>query len=355
MLENDRRDSSGYELTLAYSDRRGTQWAWVLSAILHAALFVSLSLIWSQDHAGLIGSEESERTVSLAVARQHGAKVEYEPAPPDATSPDAAALSGAPTVADDPLPPAGQPESLPLPRALNLPLPGVSGAPGGVLTAPRTTPSAAVRIPSRNDYSKLIAEESARLQALQPKGDPVTMSLFDGPPAHGRSFVFVLDRSKSMGSGGLNALAAAQIELSRALSALQPVHRFTVIAYHHQPAYLQGRQLLPATPQNCQQVATFFAGLAAFGQTHHDVGLRAALLLDPDVVYLFTDGGDPYLTEPEILTISRDAARQRTAIHCIQFGFGPLRDRNHFLVRLAAANAGGYTYVDMSNAPWPDR
>ena len=72
---------------------------------------------------------------------------------------------------------------------------------------------------------------------------------FGSRAAVGNSFVFVIDRSKSMGGEGLGALDAAGEELTTALARLEPAHRFQVIAYHRQPVYLGQRRLLDATPE----------------------------------------------------------------------------------------------------------
>jgi hypothetical protein len=77
------------------------------------------------------------------------------------------------------------------------------------------------------------------------------------------------------------------------------------------------------------------------------MALRAALAMEPDAVFLLTDGGDPHLNEIQLANIRKLAAR-RTTIHCIQFGFGALGDDDNFMMRLARENGGGYTYVNMS-------
>jgi hypothetical protein len=69
--------------------------------------------------------------------------------------------------------------------------------------------------------------------------------------------------------------------------------------------------------------------------------------LEPDVVFLLTDGGDPRLTNPEIDEIVRRAG-QRTRITCLQFGFGPSPDDSSAMRILAERTAGSYQYIDMA-------
>jgi hypothetical protein len=168
--------------------------------------------------------------------------------------------------------------------------------------------------------------------------------------AAGHDFVFAIDRSASMGRGGLNVLDAARGELSRALADLLPSHRFQIVAYNHQCVYLQRPRLLPATEENKAAVAPFLDSLGAFGGSGHDMALRAALAMEPDAVFLLSDGGDPYLTDIELSNLRRLAAG-RASIHCIQFGRGPLGEEPLFMLRLAEENSGSYTYVDLAKYP----
>jgi hypothetical protein len=221
----------------------------------------------------------------------------------------------------------------------------------GAAPAARLTVSRAPtgRIPLAGDLGAWVADEQARLRANRPAGEPTSLDLFGGVPAVGRSFVFLIDRSKSMGHSGLNALRAAEEELLVALEPLQPTHRFQVIAYHHECVYLNRRELLPATEENKQAVRGFLSGLAAFGATEHELALQSALHQKPDAIFLLTDGGDPQLSEAQIRNITRLAAG-RTSIHCIQFGFAASPAEAGFLQRLAAANGGGFGYVEMKGA-----
>src|SRR5690349_13896223 len=81
-----------------------------------------------------------------------------------------------------------------------------------------TTPSRPKKIPSGIDVGSVVAEEQSRIRNSLPKGEPTSLSLFGGKSVKGRSFVFLIDRSKSM---RLGALAAAEKELISALSKLQ--------------------------------------------------------------------------------------------------------------------------------------
>ncbi len=180
-----------------------------------------------------------------------------------------------------------------------------------------------------------------------PQGPYATMSLFGGSPSKGHRFVFVVDRSKSMGSSGLGGMRAVEEELAAALKLLDVNHRFNIMAYNHSTVAFSGRTLAPATGENIEGAEAFFAQVAAFGSTNHSRAIHAALSTKPDVIYLFTDGGDPFLTPFQLNEIASIAKNQGTTIHCVQFGLGALQNKDSFLSRLAAMTDGGYQYVDM--------
>jgi len=149
-----------------------------------------------------------------------------------------------------------------------------------------------------------------------------------------------------MGGGGLDALRVATAEFQRALAELQPQHEFQIVAYHHQRVLFGDNRWAKATDENCQRVAPFMQGLAAFGGTNHEMGLNSALYLKPDVIFFLTDGGDPPLTASQLEKIHRLAAG-RTTIHCIQFGYGAFNGDDNFMQRLARQNGGSFRYVDV--------
>lgn len=207
--------------------------------------------------------------------------------------------------------------------------------------------SVAARIPSGPDDEKAIEAERERLRRPVPTGPVVPLSLFGSAAAEGRSFVFVLDRSKSMGAGGLDAIDASQKELRQALQRLQPDQRFQIIVYNFKTLFVEQRQLLPATDENKRKAEQFLAQFGGFGATEHEAAIHSALTLAPDVIFLLTDGGDPYLTDSQLTRIQQRAGG-RTSIHCVQFGLGAEPGTSAFMRQLAGQNNGTYTYVDRS-------
>ena len=201
---------------------------------------------------------------------------------------------------------------------------------------------------SESDVAAILADEAARAKPAGPTGPKARLSLFGSADAEGRSFVFLIDRSQSMGHRGLGAIDAAAKELAASIDRLGPEQKFQVIAYNQKADALGGREMLSATTDNKRRLIEFVQSIVAVGATEHELGLFAALRYKPDVIFLLTDAGDPVLKAGQLRGI-REAAGGRTAIHCLHFGSGPLAADENFMERLAAENGGSYVYIDMRN------
>lgn len=194
------------------------------------------------------------------------------------------------------------------------------------------------------------AEADRRGDQLQ-RGAAAQIEVFGLPPAQGHSFVFVIDCSRSMGETGLNAITAAKHELLRSLKNLEARHEFQIVTYNREIHYLSRRKLLPATEENKANAAKFLDKLIAQGPTRHLPAMLSALAKRPDVVYLLTDGDDPYIEEKARAQIHK--AAEGTVIHCVQFGWGkPVNELSQeCLMTLARENKGQYAFIDMSRLP----
>ncbi len=326
--------------------------AWLLSVLIHLLLGISLALFIRPAPRAI--PDEADRAVGIVLTRRETAqRTSYFDDSMDetqSTDKHSQQLATAPASMEGALPADAAAAALQIP---DIALPGLPDGPlvgssdNNLVQVPSLTVNRRGSILPGQGDEEILAEEAARQRSAGPTGPTARLSLFGGALAEGRSFVFVIDRSQSMGGEGLGALAAAGSELDGALSRLQPEHRFQIIAYNQKPLYFSDKGLVDASLENRQAMKKFFAGVAAYGGTEHEVALLAALRLEPDVIFLLTDGGDPLLTDGQIELLTRRTAG-RTSIHCIQFGFGPLQDPNHFMRRLAARTRGAYSYVDMS-------
>jgi hypothetical protein len=171
-----------------------------------------------------------------------------------------------------------------------------------------------------------------------------------GLPGEGYKFVYVFDRSASMGGSGRSTLSAAKAELLKSLASLGETHQFQIIFYNEEPAILNiaGRsRLVFGTQQNKELARRFVGGITADGATRHEDAILMALRLKPDVIFFLTDADEPALSDAQLKRIHQ-IAEGATAINTIEFGSGPLVGGENFLARLAHQNAGKYAYFDVT-------
>jgi hypothetical protein len=171
-----------------------------------------------------------------------------------------------------------------------------------------------------------------------------------GLVGEGYKFVYVLDRSGSMGGAGNLALRAVKQELARSLQTLDSVHQFQIIFYNERPVLFNptgiAGKLAFATEQTKRRAIGFIETITAEGGTHHVDALKMAIRLRPDVIFWLTDGDEPRLTDAEIEAVSDKAAG--ITIHAIEFGTGPQPEAKSFLAKVAAKNGGKFAYVDLA-------
>jgi hypothetical protein len=167
--------------------------------------------------------------------------------------------------------------------------------------------------------------------------------------AQGDKFVYVFDRSSSMGEAGGKPLREAKKQLVASLNDLDERSQFYLIFYNEQPRLFdlgtsRGR-LIFATSANKQQATDFISGIQAGGGTDHMAALNVALRLRPDVIFLLTDGeeqDDP--TAEDLKHIDRLNGGS-TQINVIQFADTPRPESS--LIKLAQQNRGKHVFVDI--------
>lgn len=164
-------------------------------------------------------------------------------------------------------------------------------------------------------------------------------------PAQGRSVVYVIDRSCSMGSGG--QLDRARREVLTSLARLPESVRFQIIAYNRRPESPRvgaRTELLPATQENKDRAAQFLRALVAEGGTEHFPALDLALRLKPDVIYFLTDADD---LKPEEVRALTQINAGRSAIHAIELNTSNQGRPNMPMQALTGQNHGHYQAVDL--------
>ena len=192
----------------------------------------------------------------------------------------------------------------------------------------------------------LVAAEQERMKSLLPQGDPVQVSLFGVGETPAHTFVFLLDRSKSMGESDLNVLESAKAEVLHAVHRLGANHRFQVIAYNEKTMFVgPQRQMLKPAAETMHQVRESITAVYAAGGTSHTNALSVAIGLQPDVIFLLTDAGSPTPSMGEIRQIIGAANREMTTIHAVHFGNELDGKAAGFLAELSRATGGESKYV----------
>lgn len=178
-------------------------------------------------------------------------------------------------------------------------------------------------------------------------GSPAEVRIF-GQRGQGHAFVFVVDRSASMGSGNRYVLEAAKQELVAAIAGLQDNHRFQLVFYNERvESFVPSNKPWPeATAAHKQRALNFIRGVVPAGQTKHFLAIAEGLRLEPDVLFVLTDAQEPALTPGERATLKR--LNRGATIHTVEFGFGKLPDGVNSLQRLAAENRGQHRYIDLN-------
>jgi hypothetical protein len=307
--------------------------AWLVSLLLHMLLVVVLGYRVAPPQKGTAPRQQTQLLASLETAQQDSQP--FADAAEDATevasAPAMALASGGPASVQDVFDEAPLDASSALPSSEPASLPAGEGLGAATGTAGMTQGG------------------SGRPGNV---GGMARTSVY-GVVGEGQTFVYVFDRSGSMGGGGDSPLAAAKAQLLASLEDLGPTHRFQIIFYNQDPTIMKippgGASLAFANEQNKLIARQFVASITATGGTEHESALTLALKLRPDVVFFLTDADEPAMTPVQLARIAR-LNGGRTSIHTIEFGVGPPARRHNFLRQLAQDNGGQYVYVDVTRA-----
>lgn len=315
----------------------------LFSFLLHTLLIVLAAwLIQVRPPSGL-GGDPVRRTAVVLAAQNDRQETEYlseqKTQAVSETKPAAPAENAMPELPDELSQPATAPDTSPPPVDMNQ-------FHAGAMARSGTGSSNQLEASFTSADLEAIAREQREMAKRGKPAAATTTSIFGSGPLTGTRFVFLIDRSGSMGSGGLGVLPRARDELMKALGSLNESHMFQVVAYHQKTVMVGRREMLAANPANAQLAGDFLDHLAAFGSTQHEAGIFSALALQPDVIVLMSDGGFPALNAGQIRSIRKSMARG-TTVHCVQFGTSDLAPEDSFMEQLALATGGTFRYIDI--------
>jgi hypothetical protein len=167
-------------------------------------------------------------------------------------------------------------------------------------------------------------------------GSSGVSGMFSG--GKGSKFVFVLDKSSSMGQAG--KFQAVIDELKRQLNALKPQYSFYIIFFDTQAYPMRANGLQSATPQNLRPAAIWLDSQYPSGGTDPTDAIMRALDLDPHTIWILSDG--EFSTHiVDTVNAANRLKLKRVCINTIAF-----YDQAEMTLKpLAAANEGAYRYV----------
>jgi Ca-activated chloride channel family protein len=294
--------------------------SWLISALLHAVVLLILGATLEFQSYGQ--SEEYGREVGIVLKSSTDEADVYE----DPAEPVEVAVPASPPQAVSETPPIDLAEALPSPDDQVLGL-GAADLP---------------------DVSEMLRSPPVRVEPGGGGGGQTAVPFF-GVKARGSKFVYVLDRSASMGTR--NAIGVAKANLLASLQTLDETNQFQVIFYNLRYSMMpagEGTGRFPfATAINKEWAHEFIKRIVPDSGTDHLPALKQALSLDPDVIFFLTDADEPKLRDRQLEEIRR-RNRSGARIHSIEFGIGPPLGEETFLERLARMNGGSYDYVDVT-------
>jgi len=309
--------------------------AWLISVVVHAVLLVVLGMIGAGGALGLGqgGGETLEVSFELSDGDSSG-DAEEETAYFEASDEPASLTSSAPVenAADT-----SYLDEAPLVDPTGV-LPAMSAASGVADAGLSSVPVGQAKGGSAAPRGGSLADGRARTGIFGAEGE-------------GFKFVYVFDRSGSMGGSGRSALNSAKAELLASLEDLGDVHQFQIIFYNQEPTIFplageEGR-LVFANQTNKLRAERFIQQITADGATAHEDALKVALTLRPDVIFFLTDADEPTLSPTQMKRLEK-LNSGHTVINVVEFGMGPYLGVENFLVRLARENGGKHAYVDIS-------
>jgi len=291
--------------------------AWLLSAVVHAAIVIGLATIGLQTHrprdqVALSGSTAVPNEVSMESFEFESSEPETEPT-----------------------------ESSPSEMEYDLSPMGEVAAKSLIADTPPAPP-----LPSAASLTS--SATTSQMRSLQTDSDAKIQ--FCGVEGGGNHFVYLVDSSRSME----DAFRSARRQLLESVEALKPNQRFYVIFYDREPDYMRISDPTRDEPRSVQATPENKAAAARWAmQIKMDRGwapydpVKFALELKPDAIFLLSDGDFPQKFED----VLAEANRQENLfgddgpiciIHTISYHSDEGASR---MRRIAEAHGGQYRHV----------
>ncbi|QDT98812.1 vWA domain-containing protein [Gimesia aquarii] len=170
---------------------------------------------------------------------------------------------------------------------------------------------------------------------------------FFGMKPKSKKVVFVVDSSKSMNfphdSVGKTRLGRVKLELAKTIYSMDKHQQFFVIFFSDIAKPMPARQLQPATAEAKQKYLSWVARVPGIGMTEPLEALILALRLQPDTIYILTDGHFNPSTVKAFNKVAKNTNRNRSVVvNGICMGS---REGEKLIRELAETNSGTYTFI----------
>jgi hypothetical protein len=174
--------------------------------------------------------------------------------------------------------------------------------------------------------------------ATEPGTTGLSTRFFGLTAQNTHTVAYVIDCSGSMGAPPLK-LRLAKDELIRSIESLHAEQSFSVVFFSNEIFPMPGPGVLPATDENKQRVASWVESMRPTGGTNPLPALIRTLQLQPETIYVLSDG----LFKGDYVRAVRTRNREpkRSSIYTINFGD---RRGERQLLRLARENGGHYRH-----------
>jgi hypothetical protein len=160
-------------------------------------------------------------------------------------------------------------------------------------------------------------------------------SAFFNIPA-GSKVVYIVDRSGSM----TDCMDFVKYGMKRSIGLMDEDAEFHIIFYTSgQPVEMPTRKLVRATDTHRQRAAEFIDRVIAQGESDPSAALQRAFALQPDIIFLLTDGE---FDRKVVSLIRRLNADDKVTVHTMGFIY---TNADAMLMQIARENGGTYTFV----------
>lgn len=165
---------------------------------------------------------------------------------------------------------------------------------------------------------------------------------FFGVPTDGKSFVFVVDSSKSMNhphpGKAKTRFLKLKYELVKSIRQMKPEMKFHIIFFNDKSLPMPASRPQSAHPKSAHKYIQWLAQVPADGKTDPRTAIRRAIAMRPDVIYFLTDGEFESWISSDLKRIKQNS----TAIHTLIFGS---REGEKLMKQIASTNGGNYYYI----------